>query len=91
MDSSIIWKKENVKSIVTLNKRNIYSNDPSGQVEKNTPEGTRIVNRLYWCKVDGCGKKYKNLNGLKYHSTHAHSDLDFQTDVKGQSCFADKE
>ncbi|KAJ3062531.1 hypothetical protein HK102_008734, partial [Quaeritorhiza haematococci] len=25
----------------------------------------KITHRPYWCRVNGCGKRYKNLNGLK--------------------------
>ncbi|KAI8807014.1 hypothetical protein BJ742DRAFT_814126 [Cladochytrium replicatum] len=34
------------------------------------------VYKPYWCRVPNCNKKYKNLNGLKYHLAHAHADLD---------------
>ncbi|KAJ3188995.1 Juxtaposed with another zinc finger protein 1, partial [Irineochytrium annulatum] len=27
------------------------------------------------CVVEDCGKRYKNLNGLKYHIMHAHSEM----------------
>lgn len=30
--------------------------------------------RKHQCHVPGCGKIYKNANGLKYHSMHSHSD-----------------
>ncbi|RKO88907.1 hypothetical protein BDK51DRAFT_44306 [Blyttiomyces helicus] len=43
----------------------------------------KIAHRPYWCKVRGCGKKYKNLNGLKYHAKAAHPEMDFKMDVKG--------
>lgn len=26
----------------------------------------------YQCTIGDCGKRYKNLNGLKYHIEHAH-------------------
>jgi hypothetical protein len=29
--------------------------------------------RPYVCKVTGCGKRYKNANGLKYHMLHHHN------------------
>lgn len=32
--------------------------------------------RPYVCNLKGCGKTYKNANGLKYHLTHAHPDHD---------------
>ncbi|KAJ3014297.1 hypothetical protein HKX48_005226 [Thoreauomyces humboldtii] len=43
----------------------------------------KIAHRPYWCKVPACGKKYKNLNGLKYHAKAVHPDLDFRAEVKG--------
>ncbi|RKP04292.1 hypothetical protein CXG81DRAFT_16271 [Caulochytrium protostelioides] len=27
----------------------------------------KLTHRPYWCRAPGCRKKYKNLNGLKYH------------------------
>jgi len=43
----------------------------------------KITKRPYWCKVFGCGRKYKNLNGLKYHAAHAHPEFDSKTLCKG--------
>ncbi|KAJ3413277.1 Transcriptional regulator of ribosomal biogenesis proteins [Chytridiales sp. JEL 0842] len=43
----------------------------------------KVVNRPYYCRVPGCLKKYKNLNGLKYHARICHVGLDFKQDVKG--------
>ncbi len=42
----------------------------------------KVAHRPYWCKVPGCGKRYKNLNGIKYHANAAHPDLDFAEEVK---------
>ncbi len=42
-----------------------------------------VAHRPYWCKVEGCKKRYKNLNGLKYHANVAHPTLDFGEEVKG--------
>ncbi|KAJ3133676.1 Transcriptional regulator of ribosomal biogenesis proteins [Physocladia obscura] len=30
--------------------------------------------RPFKCKIDGCGKEYKNSNGLKYHMRNSHPD-----------------
>ncbi|KAJ1551659.1 hypothetical protein HK096_005491 [Nowakowskiella sp. JEL0078] len=49
------------------------------------PTDIKITHRPYWCKVRGCGKKYKNLNGLKYHGKVSHPDMDFRSMVKGHS------
>jgi hypothetical protein len=43
----------------------------------------KIVSRPYFCKVPGCHKKYKNLNGLKYHAKVSHADMNFKKEVKG--------
>lgn len=45
----------------------------------------KLAKRPYWCRIIGCGKKYKNLNGLKYHGKVNHPDLDFTKHVKGFS------
>ncbi|KAI8824915.1 uncharacterized protein EV422DRAFT_564274 [Fimicolochytrium jonesii] len=75
-----------------------YTTRPHSPAEPTTPSsaspyadpiqaaaaGTvKIAHRPYWCKVPACGKKYKNLNGLKYHAKAAHPMLDFRDDVKG--------
>ncbi|KAJ3176904.1 hypothetical protein HDU85_006501 [Gaertneriomyces sp. JEL0708] len=41
----------------------------------------KIAIRPYFCKL--CGKRYKNLNGLKYHAKAMHPADDFKRDVKG--------
>ncbi|KAJ3415865.1 Transcriptional regulator of ribosomal biogenesis proteins [Chytridiales sp. JEL 0842] len=33
-----------------------------------------LVQKPYVCTVEDCGKRYKNLNGLKYHLEHAHPE-----------------
>jgi len=35
-------------------------------------EDWRFINRPYVCPVQGCPKRYKNSNGIKYHRLHAH-------------------
>ncbi|KAJ3127019.1 hypothetical protein HK098_006910 [Nowakowskiella sp. JEL0407] len=38
-----------------------------------TEAGASIsAEKPYWCRIKGCLKKYKNLNGLRYHLIHAH-------------------
>ncbi|KAI8609318.1 hypothetical protein BC830DRAFT_851312 [Chytriomyces sp. MP71] len=44
-------------------------------------ESLKIVHRPYGCKIVGCGKRYQNLNGLKYHAKTAHPGLDFKADI----------
>jgi hypothetical protein len=53
------------------------------QNEEFIPDEIRVANRPYFCKIDGCGKKYKNLNGLKYHARTAHPRIDFKSQIKG--------
>ncbi|KAJ3044542.1 Transcriptional regulator of ribosomal biogenesis proteins [Rhizophlyctis rosea] len=57
----------------------------TGYFDMVPPPGThvKIAHRPYWCRVSGCGKKYKNLNGLKYHARAAHPGMDFKEEVKG--------
>ncbi|KAJ3116870.1 hypothetical protein HDU96_008533 [Phlyctochytrium bullatum] len=44
--------------------------------------GIKIARRPYWCRVEGCGKRYKNLNGLKYHAKVSHPEMEFKK-IKG--------
>ena len=37
--------------------------------------------RKYICTIKGCGKQYKNANGLKYHLTHAHPTGDIPPEL----------
>ena len=30
--------------------------------------------RPYGCPVPGCKKRYKNVNGIKYHARHGHKN-----------------
>ncbi|CAG8656719.1 9318_t:CDS:1, partial [Paraglomus brasilianum] len=45
------------------------------QTSSNVPAATVAHSEanLFRCTVDGCPKKYKNANGLKYHRAHGHS------------------
>ena len=52
---------------------------------RELPHDIRITHKPYWCRVSGCGRRYKNLNGLKYHGKVAHPGMSFQEDVKGHS------
>lgn len=35
-------------------------------------DNDNIVSKPYQCTIGDCGKRYKNLNGLKYHIEHSH-------------------
>ncbi|KAI9343881.1 hypothetical protein DFJ73DRAFT_761825 [Zopfochytrium polystomum] len=51
----------------------------------SVPHDLKIAHRPYWCRVSGCGRKYKNLNGLKYHGRVAHPEMSFREEVKGHA------
>ncbi|KAF9927967.1 hypothetical protein BGZ67_007223 [Mortierella alpina] len=40
-----------------------------------TGDGEGVENKPYVCTFLECGKRYKNLNGLKYHIEHTHPNL----------------
>lgn len=44
---------------------------PSSNSSAASPVGGR--KRPYVCRMEGCGKTYKNPNGLKYHMLHGHA------------------
>lgn len=46
------------------------SPDPSSPVSSSA---IPLGDRLYICQVGACGKRYKNLNGLRYHYLHSGS------------------
>ncbi|KAJ3286726.1 hypothetical protein HK104_008898 [Borealophlyctis nickersoniae] len=56
---------------------------PSISADGVLPADVKIAHRPYWCHVKDCRKKYKNLNGLKYHARVAHPGKDFGREVKG--------
>ncbi|XP_054159148.1 zinc finger protein 608-like isoform X2 [Oppia nitens] len=45
---------------------------PSTSSEPNTPVAQPSSPVLIECPEPNCNKKYKHINGLKYHQTHAH-------------------
>lgn len=70
----------------TNNNNNNNINDGNMMMmNSQLPVDIKIALRPYWCKVNGCGKKYKNLNGLKYHAKISHPYLDFKKEVKGHT------
>lgn len=34
--------------------------------------GAAVVEKPFACPVPGCKKRYKNVNGIKYHSKNGH-------------------
>jgi hypothetical protein len=49
---------------------NVYPNNES----VGLPGDIKITTRPHVCHYPGCAKKYKNLNGLKYHARIVHPD-----------------
>lgn len=49
------------------------SPDPVGPVAQVAQAPVSLGDRLYICQVGVCGKRYKNLNGLRYHYLHSGS------------------
>ncbi|XP_054982424.1 zinc finger protein 609 isoform X1 [Sorex araneus] len=49
-------------------------------VDRNCPSPVLID-----CPHPNCNKKYKHINGLKYHQAHAHTDDDSKTEADGDS------
>ncbi|KAJ3029990.1 UNVERIFIED_CONTAM: Transcriptional regulator of ribosomal biogenesis proteins [Siphonaria sp. JEL0065] len=45
---------------------------PSGYYFGKKKKEAEDLTKPFVCLVVGCGKRYKNLNGLKYHSEHGH-------------------
>lgn len=38
----------------------------------NTNGTTTTIDKPFVCPVPGCKKRYKNVNGIKYHSKNGH-------------------
>lgn len=46
----------------------------SDEIVASSPKGNPVVeNKPYKCEL--CNKRYKNLNGLKYHKAHSHQQI----------------
>ncbi|ODN03720.1 putative zinc finger protein [Orchesella cincta] len=46
------------------------SNSPAADNEKSGPSSPQLIE----CPEPNCSKKYKHINGLRYHQSHAHSN-----------------
>lgn len=53
---------------------------PPPQLDRTCPSPILID-----CPHPNCNKKYKHINGLKYHQAHAHNDEDVRLDQDGDS------
>ncbi|KAF7653865.1 hypothetical protein LDENG_00077420 [Lucifuga dentata] len=57
---------------------------PPPQLDRTCPSPVLID-----CPHPNCNKKYKHINGLKYHQARAHNDNDFRLDQDGDSEYGD--
>lgn len=53
-----------------------YEADGRAQPSPGSAQEIDARERRFKCPVPGCGKAYKNLNGLKYHAAHGHCEND---------------
>eukprot|EP00124_Ichthyophonus_hoferi_P002084 Ihof_evm5s130 gene=Ihof_evmTU5s130 len=67
LDSNGIFTPESIPS-PTMDMNPISS---FGQFVETTED---MKNKPYVCPMPGCGKRYKNPNGIKYHAVHGHTD-----------------
>ncbi|KAJ3070832.1 Transcriptional regulator of ribosomal biogenesis proteins [Podochytrium sp. JEL0797] len=51
---------------------------PSGYYFGKKKKEAEDLTKPFVCTVGACGKRYKNLNGLKYHTEHGHVPGDFK-------------
>uniref|UniRef100_A0A3Q3FIC6 Zinc finger protein 609 n=1 Tax=Kryptolebias marmoratus TaxID=37003 RepID=A0A3Q3FIC6_KRYMA len=57
---------------------------PPPQLQRTCPSPILID-----CPHPNCNKKYKHINGLKYHQAHAHNDDDVRLEQDGDSEYGD--
>uniref|UniRef100_A0A665VRQ5 Zinc finger protein 609 n=1 Tax=Echeneis naucrates TaxID=173247 RepID=A0A665VRQ5_ECHNA len=57
---------------------------PPPQLDRTCPSPVLID-----CPHPNCNKKYKHINGLKYHQARAHNDQDIRLDQDGDSEYGD--
>lgn len=46
--------------------------------------------KRYICPVPGCGKRYKNVNGIKYHAKYGHRKDTNRPKIKAHKCHCGK-
>ncbi|KAJ3125998.1 Transcriptional regulator of ribosomal biogenesis proteins [Physocladia obscura] len=73
-----------------LNHSHIEPNElPSGYYFGKKKKEAEDMSKPFVCTVNQCGKRYKNLNGLKYHIEHGHNMPGVANDV-GNQCDSDE-
>lgn len=63
---------------------NIKAESLPPSLDRNCPSPVLID-----CPHPNCNKKYKHINGLKYHQARAHNDDDIKLDIDGDSEFGE--
>jgi hypothetical protein len=79
-------KADNILSSPKRSRRNDYSFNAVSDTDSLSSKST--VN-LIECPEPNCNKKYKHINGLKYHQTHAHHQEINMRDKKEDSTLED--
>jgi hypothetical protein len=54
----------------------------SSEIAAAAVADVKVISRSFLCRIEGCGKRYKNLNGIKYHARMHHPNVPF-VDVRG--------
>ncbi|KAJ1985461.1 Transcriptional regulator of ribosomal biogenesis proteins [Dimargaris cristalligena] len=62
------------KAAVSRKSKSASSSATSSDAESGAENGGKpeVREKPYRCPIEGCGKSYKNPNGLKYHNLHGH-------------------
>jgi len=77
-ESHNFGKLRNGKGRKTNNSGFTVPSSPKSDSKKKTTDPKRLTASspvLIECPEPNCDKKYKHINGLKYHQTHAHGEL----------------
>ncbi|KNC22056.1 hypothetical protein FF38_12188, partial [Lucilia cuprina] len=69
----VVYGRPVVRGHPPRESENTDLNPPDGD-DLTDEEDWRVLNRPYKCAVIGCGKRYKNSNGIKYHNLHGHKN-----------------
>ncbi|KAK2869511.1 hypothetical protein Q7C36_001382 [Tachysurus vachellii] len=80
--------RTNSNSVVTssgLSLPNIKTECLPPPLDRNCPSPVLID-----CPYPNCNKKYKHINGLKYHQARAHNDDDIKLDMDGDSEYGEE-